>query len=81
MLYCVTVVPDLHMHVENASHPHEVCDSLSKAHSVHCHSHSIGKSKDQANRAAQLRTEAATYQEVGAALGCEVKKYDLVRSL
>lgn len=30
-------------------------NSLSKAHDVHRHSHSIGKCEDKANRAAKLR--------------------------
>lgn len=44
---------------------HEVCNSLSKAHSVHGHSYSIGKGKDQADGPTQLWAEAATDQEVG----------------
>lgn len=55
----------VHIDIQHPTYTHEVCNSLGKAHSVHGHSYSIGKSKDETNGPAQLRAEAAADQEVG----------------
>lgn len=47
------------------SYTHHICYSLSKSHSVHGHSYSVGKGKDEADGPAQLWTKAATDQEIG----------------
>lgn len=47
------------------SYTHHICHSLSKSHSVHGHSYSVGKGKDEADGPAQLWTKAATDQEIG----------------
>lgn len=44
---------------------HDVCDSLSKPHSVQSHTYGIAKGKDQTNGPTQLGAEAATDQKVG----------------
>ena len=54
----------MHLSTQHPTHTHYVCNSLSKAHSVHGYSYGIGKSKDKANGPSQLWTEAATDKEV-----------------
>lgn len=63
----------------HATHTHEVSNSLSKAHSVHRHSYSIRKGKDQTDWPTELWAEAATDQEVGPACrrGGGLKKWAL----
>lgn len=46
--------------IRSYTYVHEVNNSLSEAHSVHGHSHSIGKGKNQTNGPTQLWAEATT---------------------
>jgi len=52
-------------------HLQQIPHGFSKAHRVHGHGHRVGEGKDEADGAAQLRSQAPRDEEVGAPCGTE----------